>query len=50
MISKNQIRTVPNETIELFELRELDLRYNPIKEWPERVRNMMNITFPFDEL
>jgi Leucine-rich repeat (LRR) protein len=48
-LSKNRLRTVPPETTELFTLREVILLNNPIKEWPPRVKGMMNITFNFED-
>jgi Leucine-rich repeat (LRR) protein len=50
-LSRNRIKTIPEQTIELFGMRELDLSYNPIpiNSWPEPVRKMMNLKFQFEE-
>lgn len=48
-LSRNLIKEVPEQMIELFQLRTLDLTYNPVQEWPEKVKNMMNLKFQFDE-
>lgn len=48
-LRKNQIRTVPPEFTELYTLREVVMLGNPIKQWPERVRAMMNLTYNFDD-